>query len=56
MNEDELEAPDAMQGVENTQGGGKSATGVSGNDSVRSQSMSISATASVSGVEVDDDS
>lgn len=55
VNEDELEAPDAMQGVENAQGGGKSATGTSGNGSARSQSMSISATASVSGVEVDED-
>ena len=55
VNEDELETPDAMQGVETTQAGGKSMTGTSGNGSARSQSMSISATASVSGVEVDED-
>lgn len=60
VNPDELEA-DAMEGVESTQEGAasaptgvKSATGTSGG-SARSQSMSISATASVSGVEADED-
>lgn len=55
IEESELEAGDAMQGVESTRtapAAGKSGTGSA---SARSQSMSISATASVSGVEADEE-
>lgn len=55
IDESELEA-DAMEGVEPTSGTAAAAKNVAnGSASARSQSMSISATASVSGVEADEE-